>query len=35
MIKANEVRRTAEIRLAEKRRELMQIIERGIQTAAG
>lgn len=34
MIKANEVRRTAEIRLAEKRRELMQTIERGIQKAA-
>ena len=34
MIKANEVRRTAEIRMAEKRRELMQTIERGIQKAA-
>lgn len=34
MIKANELRRTAEIRLAEKRRELMQTIECGIQKAA-
>ncbi len=34
MIKASEVRRTADVQLVEKRKELMQVIERGIQNAA-
>lgn len=34
MIKASEARRTADVQLVEKRKEWMQVIERGIQNAA-